>query len=95
MESKSLDSTSLKRMEWRCRRGMLELDLLFTDFVKQYLPNLSDLQIQALDELLDLPDQQLWNLVSDSSSLKSRHQEQIIVWLRGGPAILSGDASLR
>jgi succinate dehydrogenase flavin-adding protein (antitoxin of CptAB toxin-antitoxin module) len=53
------------------------------------------LQIQALDELLDLPDQQLWNLVSDSSSLKSQHQEQIIVWLRGGPAILSGDASLR
>jgi len=53
------------------------------------------LQIQALDELLDLPDQQLWNLVSDSSSLKSEHQEQIIVWLRGEPAILSGDASLR
>jgi succinate dehydrogenase flavin-adding protein (antitoxin of CptAB toxin-antitoxin module) len=66
--------------------------LLFTDFVKQFLPNLSDLQIQALDELLDLPDQQLWNLVSDSSSLKSEHQEQIIVWLRGEPAILSGDA---
>jgi antitoxin CptB len=92
MQNSLLDKTSLKRMEWRCRRGMLELDLLMIGFVKQYLPTLSDLHIQALDELLDLPDQQLWNLVSDSSSLNSKHQEQIIVWLRGEPSILRGDA---
>ena len=82
MKSKSLDSTSLKRMEWRCRRGMLELDLLFTDFVKQYLPNLSDLQIQALDELLDLPDQQLWGLVSLQKSLAEDSETQVLNMLR-------------
>jgi len=27
-------NTAVRRMAWRCRRGMLELDLLFIGFVK-------------------------------------------------------------
>ena len=49
-------NTAVRRMAWRCRRGMLELDLLFVDFVKNHLPQLTDKQISALDKLLDLPD---------------------------------------
>ena len=58
---------AVRRMEWRCRRGMLEMDLLFVDFVIRYLPSLNEAQIKALDKLLDLPDNQLWNLVSEVS----------------------------
>ena len=59
-----IHDAALRRMEWRCRRGMLEMDLLFVDFVSSHLPSLSDAQITALDKLLDLPDNELWNLVS-------------------------------
>lgn len=58
------DQASVKRMQWRCRRGMLELDLLFTPFVEMHLPALNHRQIVVLDQLLDMPDNQLWTMLS-------------------------------
>ena len=70
-------------MEWRCRRGMLEMDLLFVDFVSQYLPSLNDAQIVALDQLLDLPDNQLWHLVSEGNDVSDRATTEVLTMLRG------------
>ena len=74
---------AVRRMEWRCRRGMLEMDLLFVDFVSRYLPTLSDMQIAALDKLLDLPDNQLWNLVSEGEDVSDLATAQVLTMLRG------------
>jgi antitoxin CptB len=79
---------AVRRMEWRCRRGMLEMDLLFVDFVRRYLPSLNEAQIKALDKLLDLPDNQLWNLVSEASISESDDEgdlatSQVLTMLRG------------
>jgi succinate dehydrogenase flavin-adding protein (antitoxin of CptAB toxin-antitoxin module) len=79
---------AVRRMEWRCRRGMLEMDLLFIDFVIRYLPSLNEAQIKALDKLLDLPDNQLWNLVSEASISESDDEgdlatSQVLTMLRG------------
>jgi antitoxin CptB len=74
---------AVRRMEWRCRRGMLEMDLLFVDFVSRYLPSLSDAQIVALDKLLDLPDNQLWNLVSEGEDVSDLATSQVLTMLRG------------
>lgn len=74
---------AVRRMEWRCRRGMLEMDLLFVDFVSRYLPTLSDVQIAALDNLLDLPDNQLWNLVSEGEDVSDLATSQVLTMLRG------------
>jgi antitoxin CptB len=74
---------AVRRMEWRCRRGMLEMDLLFVDFVSRYLPSLSDAQIVALDKLLDLPDNELWNLVSEGKSVTDLASSQVLTMLRG------------
>jgi antitoxin CptB len=79
---------AVRRMEWRCRRGMLEMDLLFVDFVIRYLPSLNEAQIKALDKLLDLPDNQLWNLVSKASISESDDEgdlatSQVLTMLRG------------
>jgi antitoxin CptB len=79
---------AVRRMEWRCRRGMLEMDLLFVDFVIRYLPSLNEAQIKALDKLLDLPDNQLWNLVSEASISESDDEgdlatSQVLTMLRG------------
>ena len=74
---------ALRRMEWRCRRGMLEMDLLFVDFVSRHLPSLNDAQISALDKLLDLPDNQLWNLVSEGEEESDLATAQVLMMLRG------------
>ena len=74
---------AVRRIEWRCRRGMLEMDLLFVDFVSHYLPSLSDIQITALDKLLDLPDNQLWSLVSEGKDVSDLATSQVLTMLRG------------
>ena len=47
------------RLQWRCRRGMLELDLLLQPFVEKQFDNLSDAQKQQFNALLDFQDQEL------------------------------------
>lgn len=77
------NDAAVRRMEWRCRRGMLEMDLLFVDFVSHYLPSLNEAQISALDKLLDLPDNQLWNLVSEGEEVSDLATMQVLTMLRG------------
>jgi antitoxin CptB len=76
-------NVTVRRMEWRCRRGMLEMDLLFVNFVSHYLASLSDGQIAALDKLLDLPDNELWNLVSEGEDVADLACSQVLTMLRG------------
>ncbi len=44
------------RLQWRCRRGMLELDLLLQDFLAQSYFSLSALELAAFEELLTYSD---------------------------------------
>lgn len=53
-----------RRMLWRCRRGLLELDIVLEKFVKQHFNSLTATQLQAFDALLDTPDNQLWDMVT-------------------------------
>ena len=53
----------LKMLEWRCRRGMLENDLLLTRFLERRGAALSEGDVAALDRLLDLPDGELWDVL--------------------------------
>ena len=48
--------TELARMRWKCRRGMLELDLLLRDFLDQGYADLDDAQRRRFDRILDYPD---------------------------------------
>ena len=77
------NDAAIRRMEWRCRRGMLEMDLLFVDFVSRYLPRLNQVQIAALDKLLDLPDNELWNLVSGADNSNDEATLEVLTMLRG------------
>jgi antitoxin CptB len=45
-----------RRLLWRCRRGMKELDVLLERFARRELPNASPEQRQTLERLLELPD---------------------------------------
>jgi len=47
------------RLIWRCRRGMLELDLLLQDFLHQKYDQLPLPEQQTFEDLLTRSDQQL------------------------------------
>ncbi len=54
----------LNRVRWRCRRGMLENDLVLARFLDARGPALGEDEIAMLDRLLDLPDNELWDLIA-------------------------------
>jgi len=56
--------TELNRLRWRCRRGMLENDLILARFLEARGAGLSEEDVAALDRLLDLADNELWDLLA-------------------------------
>lgn len=54
-------NSELKRLRWRCRRGMRELDQLLTRYVDHGWPEDSDAQRGVFLELLDCEDDRLWH----------------------------------
>lgn len=52
-----------KRLLWRCRRGLLELDLMLGKFVAQQYETLTEAQVRALDQLLAMPDNQFLDVL--------------------------------
>ncbi len=58
------DDRRLARLRWRCRRGMLENDLVLTRFLDARGATLNDAEAEALTHLLDLSDNELWELIS-------------------------------
>jgi antitoxin CptB len=54
----------LDRIRWRCRRGLLELDLVLAQFAREELERLPGVELAAFARLLDAPDNDLWEWVS-------------------------------
>ncbi len=46
----------LGRIRWKCRRGMLELDLMLLKFIEHDYVSLSDAEKHIFELLLDEPD---------------------------------------
>jgi antitoxin CptB len=64
MEHKNAES---RRLAWRCRRGLLELDIVLQRFVAQHYDELSAAELTAFDAMLALPDNDFWVLVSSDN----------------------------
>ncbi len=55
---------ALERARWRCRRGMLELDIVLQRFLDRDYLQLNNQQLEQFERLLDLPDNDLWDLIT-------------------------------
>lgn len=55
-----MSKNSLHRLRWRCRRGLLELDLLLGNFLETSHESISDEEKQAFEALLYYSDPELW-----------------------------------
>jgi antitoxin CptB len=58
-----LGERALSKLKWRCRRGLLENDLLIERFFQRHVASLTVGQAQALNELMELPDNDLLDLL--------------------------------
>ena len=59
-----LEQDRLNRIRWRSRRGMLENDLVLTRFLDARGPAMTEDEVAMLDRLLDLSDNELWDLIA-------------------------------
>jgi antitoxin CptB len=59
-----VDPTELNRLRWRCRRGLLENDLILARFLDARGATMTADEAAALDRLLDLDDNELWDLLA-------------------------------
>ncbi|HEX4354338.1 MAG TPA: succinate dehydrogenase assembly factor 2 [Polyangiales bacterium] len=51
------------RLRWRSRRGLLENDIVLTRFLDRFEESLSDEDVDAFSRLLELPDNELMDLI--------------------------------
>ena len=73
-----MDSASWNRLKWRCRRGLLELDLVLERFMLRERANLTREELALFGELLETEDTDLWDIVNGRSErYDSRHRNLI------------------
>ncbi|HAJ71312.1 MAG TPA: succinate dehydrogenase assembly factor 2 [Methylophilaceae bacterium] len=71
-----------RRLAWRCRRGMLELDIILQQFVMEQFNSLTLEELHVFDEMLTLPDTQFWSLIRSSKQDEDRKMESVLNKLR-------------
>lgn len=80
------DPLKRTRLRWRSRRGLLENDLILTRFLDQHEAGLDDEEVDALTRLLELPDNDLMNVLLNSQELSSEldlpHVQMLLQRLR-------------
>ena len=69
----SIESHKLK---WKCRRGLLELDIVLERYLR------SRPEDAELSELLDLPDNDLWDIVAGRSEEYDPKLKDVVARLR-------------
>jgi len=72
----------LRRLRWRCRRGMLENDLVLQRFLDRHATALDRERMAQLNELLALGDNDLWDLLSGRCECADPRLEPMVRMLR-------------
>ena len=72
----------LDRIRWRCRRGMLELDIVLQGFVDKYYMQLDEIELKNFDALLSLPDNDLWDMITSKKKVEDIKLQPVLQLLR-------------
>ena len=65
-----------EKLKWKCRRGLLELDIVLDRYLRG-----GDID-PRLSELLDMPDNDLWDIVAGRSESYQPHLKDVVARLR-------------
>jgi antitoxin CptB len=71
-----------ERLYWRCRRGLLELDIVLQRFLDKYYAQLDETQLKTFETLLLLPDNDLWDIISSKKEAASENLKSLLKLLQ-------------
>ena len=71
-----------ERARWRCRRGLLELDIVLQRFMDQYYAQLDQQGLEQFERLLSLPDKDLWDLIAAKQINHDRSLQTVLELLQ-------------
>jgi antitoxin CptB len=81
-----VDARTLSKLRWRCRRGLLENDLLIERFFERQAGSISVEQARGLEALMDLADNDLLDLLLGRTEpvggLKRTEVREVLALLR-------------
>ncbi len=80
--ARALETAALNRLRWRCRRGLLENDLVLARFLEHSAATLDRERLAAFEELLGLPDPELWALLSGQCECGDPRLAPMVAMLR-------------
>ena len=72
----------LERVRWRCRRGMKELDVLLERFAHRGLNRLDEGELDALERLLEQPDQDILEWIASTTASPPPHLRAVVFLVR-------------
>ena len=71
-----------ERARWRCRRGLLELDIVLQRFMDQHYAQLDEQGLEQFERLLSLPDNDLWDLIAARQVTIDNNWQQVLELLQ-------------
>ena len=77
-----MDQTQKSKIKWRCRRGMLELDLILGEFVDKHLEQLTDEQIERFELLLQSNDPDIYAWLMGYAEPVNKELGEIVEFIR-------------
>ena len=77
-----IDAVRLRRIRWRCRRGMLENDLILSRFLDAAADSLTEDDVANLDRLLHMADDELWEILSGRAEVSDARLAPFVERLR-------------
>jgi antitoxin CptB len=80
------DATELKRLRWRCRRGMRELDQLLVRWLERDWAAASDAERAVFLRLLDCEDDRLWRWFLGHETAPDAALDSLVQHIRKLPA---------
>ena len=73
---------NLERIRWRSRRGLLELDIVLGRFIDRHYAQLDEAGQQAFEELLDTPDNPLWDMIAGGQEAAQENHQALLELIR-------------
>ncbi len=70
------------KLTWHCRRGMLELDLIFQRFLADHVDLLDDAQIDSFERLLTAQDPDLYAWLMGYETPVDKELREIVAFIQ-------------
>jgi len=79
-----VDDVQLRRLRWRCRRGLLENDILLGRFLDRHGHRLDVETAGRLSRLLEYEDNDLWDVLSGRKPCSDPELQDLVNLIRAG-----------